>query len=282
MLIDYNSLEETVIHEFKGGTGDTIMQKYDDGQVKVMKVTLKKGCSIGEHTHVDNCETIYVISGAAKITCNGETEIVKAGQSHFCPKGGTHHTEQYGEEDLVMSAVVPAMDGAKRALLERRSCRDFKPDMVEKDKIEAIVKAGTYAPTGMNRQAPIIIAVTNKEIRDKFMRLNASILGRDGDPFYGAPVVLIVLVDKNASPTWSYDGPIVMQNMMLMAHDLGLGSCWIHRAKEEFQSLDGKMLLKALGIEGDYEGVGHCVIGYPASEPMEASERKENYVYWVE
>ena len=282
MLIDFNAMEDTVIHGFVGGNGDTIMKKYDDGQNRIMRVILKKGCSIGEHTHTKNMETIYVLSGAAKITYNGEEEIVLAGMSHLCPRGGTHAIEQYGDEDLVMSCVVPALDFVEKALLERRSCRDFKPDMVEKEKIEAIIKAGTYAPSGMDRQSPIIIAVTNKEIRDKFMRLNASILGRDMDPFYGAPVVLIVLVDKNASPTWNYDGPIVIQNMMLMAHDLGLGSCWIHRAKEEFQSLDGKMLLKALGIEGEYEGVGHCVIGYPNSPLPEASERKENYVYWVE
>ncbi len=162
----------------------------------------------------------------------------------------------------------------------RRSIRKYKPDMIPDDVLNRIIEAGTYAATGMGKQSPIIIAVTNKEIRDKFSKMNAEIMGVDSDPFYGAPVVLIVLADK-ARPTYVYDGSLVMGNLMLAAHAEGIGSCWIHRAKEEFESAEGKAFLKSLGIEGDYEGIGHCVLGYTDGEEPKAMPRKENYVYCV-
>ena len=171
------------------------------------------------------------------------------------------------------------MSEAMNMLLERRSCRAYKPDMVSKDVIEQIVKAGTYAPTGRGLQSPIIIAVTNRELRNRLSAMNAAIMGVETDPFYGAPVVLIVLADKSV-PTYVYDGSLVMGNLMLAAHDLGVGSCWIHRAKEEFESEEGKEILKSLGIEGNYEGIGHCVLGYAAEPYAEPKPRKENYVYW--
>ena len=162
----------------------------------------------------------------------------------------------------------------------RRSIRKYKPDMIPEDVLNRIIEAGTYAATGMGKQSPIIIAVTNKELRDKFSKMNAEIMGVDSDPFYGAPVVLIVLADK-ARPTYVYDGSLVMGNLMLAAHAEGIGSCWIHRAKEEFESAEGKAFLKSLGIEGDYEGIGHCVLGYTDGEEPKAMPRKENYVYCV-
>ena len=162
----------------------------------------------------------------------------------------------------------------------RRSMRKYKPDMIPDDVLNRIIEAGTYAATGMGKQSPIIIAVTNKEIRDKFSKMNAEIMGVDSDPFYGAPVVLIVLADK-ARPTYVYDGSLVMGNLMLAAHAEGIGSCWIHRAKEEFESAEGKAFLKSLGIEGEYEGIGHCVLGYTDGEEPKAMPRKENYVYCV-
>lgn len=162
----------------------------------------------------------------------------------------------------------------------RRSIRKYKPDMIPEDVLNRIIEAGTYAATGMGKQSPIIIAVTNKEIRDKFSKMNAEIMGVDSDPFYGAPVVLIVLADI-ARPTYVYDGSLVMGNLMLAAHAEGIGSCWIHRAKEEFESAEGKAFLKSLGIEGDYEGIGHCVLGYTDGEEPKAMPRKENYVYCV-
>ncbi len=167
------------------------------------------------------------------------------------------------------------------AMKERRSIRKFKPDMVPKEIINQIIEAGTFAATGMNYQDPIIIAVTNKELRNKLSKLNAEIMGSDSDPFYGAPVVLIVLADKKI-PTHVYNGSLVMGNLMLAAHALGIGSCWIHRAKEEFERSEGLEILKSLGIEGDYEGIGHCILGYVDGEYPKASERKENWAYYID
>lgn len=172
------------------------------------------------------------------------------------------------------------MSETMEKMLGRRSIRRYEDKCVPREVLERIIAAGTYAATGMNRQSPIIVAVTDKAVRDRLSAMNARIMGADMDPFYGAPVVLIVLADKTM-PTYVYDGSLVMGNLMLAAHDEGLGSCWIHRAKEEFEMPEGKALLAKLGIEGDYEGIGHCIIGYPAEQP-EAKPRKENYVYWVE
>lgn len=173
------------------------------------------------------------------------------------------------------------MSGLMEGLLKRRSVRAYKPDMVPQEAIDKILETGTYAPTGSGRQSPIIIAVTNKEMRDKLSAMNAKVMGKEGDdPFYGAPVVLVVLADKSKS-TYLYDGSLVMGNLMLAAYDQGLGSCWIHRAKEEFESEEGKAILRELGIEGDYEGIGHCVLGY-AAQPLPApSPRKDHYVYYI-
>ena len=163
----------------------------------------------------------------------------------------------------------------------RRSVKKYNSDAVPQELIEKILEAGTYAPTGRNAQAPIILAVTNRRVRDDLSKINAEIMGapEGPDPFYGAPVVLVVLADK-ARNTRVYDGSLVMGNMMLAAHALGLGGCWIHRAKETFEREEGKVLLKSLGIEGEYEGIGNCVIGYPDHAP-ETKPRKENWVYYV-
>ena len=134
----------------------------------------------------------------------------------------------------------------------------------------------------MGRQSPIIIAVTNKELRDKLSVMNAKFMGKDEsfDPFYGAQELLIVLANK-AMPTYLYDGTLVLGNLMNAAADLGVDSCWIHRAKEEFETQEGKELLKSLGIEGDYEGIGHLVLGYAAAPLKEAAPRKVDYVYYI-
>lgn len=165
-----------------------------------------------------------------------------------------------------------------KAIKERRSIRGFKPDMPSEDMIDDVIEAGLYAASGMGKQSPIIIAVTDKEIRDMLSKLNGEIMGTDSDPFYGAPAVLIVLADKTR-PTYVYDGSLVMGNMMLAAHSLGLGSCWIHRAKEEFERPEGKEILKKLGIEGEYEGIGHCVIGYIDGQYPEIPPRRAERVY---
>ena len=171
------------------------------------------------------------------------------------------------------------MNEVIKNIVERRSIKKYKNIPVEENLIDEIVMAGTYAPSGMNRQSPIILAITNQEVRNKIASINAKIMGTDIDPFYGAPVVLVVLADKN-SPTHVYDGSLVMENIMLAAHSLGLGSCWIHRAKETFETEEGKEILKNLGIEGEYEGIANCILGYP-DEVKEASPRKENYIYKI-
>lgn len=172
------------------------------------------------------------------------------------------------------------MNETMNALLTRRSCRSYKSDPIPQEVLERILKAGTYAPTAMGRQSPIIIAVTNREMRDRLSAMNAAVMGSQNDPFYGAPVVLVVLADKSVGP-YLYDGSLVLGNLMLAAHAEGLGSCWIHRAKEEFESAEGKQILCDLGIEGEYEGIGHCILGYPAAPAAEPKPRKENYVYYI-
>ena len=172
------------------------------------------------------------------------------------------------------------MSDVLETIKSRRSILKYKSDMVPQDKLEKIIEAGTYAATGMGKQSPIIVAVTNKELRDRLSAMNAKIMGTNTDPFYGAPVVLIVLADKSR-PTYLYDGSLVMGNLMLEAEAQGIGSCWIHRAKEEFESEEGKEILKSLGIEGDYEGIGHCVLGFADGPAPKAAPRKDSYVYYV-
>lgn len=166
-------------------------------------------------------------------------------------------------------------------LKTRRSIRYYQDRIPEKELLDKVLEAGTYAPTGRNNQAPIIVAVTNKEMRDKLSKLNAQVMGSENDPFYGAPVVLVVLANRSFD-TYIYDGSLVMGNLMNAAHAVGLGSCWIHRAKEVFDSPEGKELLKEWGIEGDYEGIGNCIIGYIDGTAPEVKPRKDNYIYWVE
>lgn len=175
------------------------------------------------------------------------------------------------------------MNDIIRAMEERRSIRNFKSDMPSKEDIEQIIEAGLYAANGMGKQATITVAITNKELRDRLSAENCKIGGwKEGfDPFYGAPVILVVLADKN----WAnrvYDGSLVMGNMMLAAHSLGLGSIWIHRAKEEFNMPEYRRLLKELGVEGEWEGIGHCAIGYIEGDVPKAAKRKDKRVFWVE
>ena len=166
-------------------------------------------------------------------------------------------------------------------LKTRRSCRAYKPELIEEEKLNAIIEAGTYAATGMGRQSPIIIAVTDKAVRDKLSKLNAAVLGADIDPFYGAPAILIVLAEKDWRNA-AYDGSLVMGNLMLAAHSLGLGSIWINRAKQEFEMEEWKAWLKSIGVEGEWEGVGHCAVGYIDGDIPKAAPRKANRVFWAE
>jgi len=175
------------------------------------------------------------------------------------------------------------MNEVIKAMMERRSIRKFKAEMPSKADLEQIVEAGLYAANGRGRQAVITIAVTDKELRDKLSAVNNEIMGgpEGNDPFYGAPAILIVLANKEV-PTAPYDGSLVMGNLMLAAHSLGLGSIWIHRAKEEFEMPEYQKLLKDLGIEGEWEGIGHCAVGYIDGENPAAAPRNDGRVFWVE
>ena len=175
------------------------------------------------------------------------------------------------------------MSEVLKEMKERRSIRKYKSEMVPQDVLDKIIEAGLYAASGKGTQNTIIIQVTKKELRDEIAEMNRKIGGwEEGfDPFYGAPAVLVVLADKNC-PTHVYDGSLVMGNMMLEAKALDLGSIWIHRAKEEFELPEYKQLLKDLGVEGEWEGIGHCVVGYADGDLPKAAPRKENRVFWVE
>ena len=165
-------------------------------------------------------------------------------------------------------------------LISRRSCKNFKDKQIDKEDLDLILKAGTYAPNGRGLQSPIILVLQDKEKIAKLSKLNAKIMGVDIDPFYNAPTVLIVMADKNVF-THIEDGSLVLGNLMNAAHSLGLGSCWIHRAKEEFETDEGKELLKQWGVDEKYVGIGHCVLGYANGELKEAIKRKEDYVRFV-
>lgn len=170
------------------------------------------------------------------------------------------------------------MAEALEVLRSRRSCRSFDGRAVDEETLNRILEAGTYAPTGMGKQSPIMIAVTDKAVIAKLSKMNAAVMGAEIDPFYGAATVVVVLADKSIG-TYLYDGSLVMGNLMNAAEALGVNSCWIHRAKEVFESEEGKKMLKEWGIEGDYEGIGNCVLGY--GEKVPAKPRKENYIYRV-
>ena len=161
-------------------------------------------------------------------------------------------------------------------LLTRRSVRKYSDRPVEEEKLDKVLTAGLYAPTGMNNQAPVMVAVRDKETRDKLSRMNAAVMGASGDPFYGAPCVIVVLSDPERM-TWVEDGSLVLGNLMNAAHSLGLGSCWIHRAKECFDTPEGKALLRAWGVPENYRGVGNCILGYAEEEP-EAKPRKSGRI----
>ena len=166
-------------------------------------------------------------------------------------------------------------------MVNRRSIRKYSSRQVDEEKLQEILKAGTYAATGMGRQSPIMIVIQDTEAREELRKINAEIMGNpDTDPFYGAPTVIVVLANKKIS-TCVEDGSLVMGNLMNAAFALGVDSCWIHRAREEFEGTKGKMLLKKWGIEGDYIGVGHCILGYRNCELPTPAKRKENYIYRV-
>jgi len=172
------------------------------------------------------------------------------------------------------------MNETIRKMLERRSVRKYRKDPVPADLLETVIEAGLYAASGRNIQAPIIVAVTNSDEVAALSKANADVMGSSGDPFYGAPAVLIVLSEKIAG-TYVYDGSLVMGNLMLAAHACGLGSCWIHRAKEVFAKPEWQQWLKEHGVDAEVEGIGFCIIGYADCELPKAQPRREKRVFWV-
>ena len=170
------------------------------------------------------------------------------------------------------------MNEVIRNLVERRSVRAYKAEQIRVEELDAILEAGLYAPSGMNRQPVVLVAVQDKALRDRLSSMNAAVMGADRDPFYGAPTVVIALADCSMSHTAVEDACLALGNMMNAAHSLGIGSCWIHRAREVFASDEGRELLCAWGLEGDYVGVGNCILGYPEGALPEARARREGRV----
>ena len=172
------------------------------------------------------------------------------------------------------------MNEVLKAIRERRTCRQYRPEQVKEEDLQQILEAGTWAASGMGAQSATMVVVQDKETRDQLMRMNAAIMGTSSDPFYGAPTVVVVLADP-ARNTCVEDGSLVIGNLMLAASSLGVGSCWVHRARQEFDSPEGKALLKKWGLPETYIGVGHCVLGYPASAPAAPKPRKADYIHRV-
>lgn len=172
------------------------------------------------------------------------------------------------------------MNETMQTILNRRSCRNYKPEQISEEHLEQILLAGTYAATGRGLQPVKIVVVQDSETIAQLRRMNAEIWGSDIDPFYGAPTICVILADPDTY-TWVEDGSLVLGNMMLAAEAVGAASCWIHRARQEFDSPEGKELLKKWGIPERFRGVGHCTLGYAAAEPRPAKARKADFIHRV-
>lgn len=170
------------------------------------------------------------------------------------------------------------MNETVKTLISRRSCKSYiKGKRVPDEILDEIMLCGTYAPTGKGMQSPLIVLVNDDETVEKLSKLNASILGADIDPFYGAPTVIVVFSDSNYF-THLEDGSLVLGNMLNAAHALGVGACWIHRAREMFKTEEGKELMKKWGIPENYVGIGNCIVGYPTGEWRPSKPRKPDYI----
>lgn len=163
------------------------------------------------------------------------------------------------------------------ALFERRSIRAYKSEQIKENELDYVLKAGLYAPTGRNFQSTIMVAVQDKELVCRLSKMNAEIMGVENDPFYGAPTVVIVFADTSR-PTHFEDGCLAMGNMLNAAYEMGLGSCWIHRARQMFDSDEGKALMKAWGVPEGYVGIGNCILGYADCETPDPAPRKEGRI----
>ena len=166
-------------------------------------------------------------------------------------------------------------------LTTRRSVKRYQPTQINRAELEKILKAGMNAPSGMGRQSAVMVVVQEPETVKQLSRMNAEVMGVHTDPFYGAPTVIIVFADKEV-PTYKEDGSLVMGNLLNAAHALGLGSCWIHRAKEVFNSAEGKALMKKWGLKDSLEGIGHCILGYGEGPEPAEKPRKDDYIVWAD
>ncbi|MBA5850542.1 nitroreductase [Clostridium sp. cel8] len=166
-------------------------------------------------------------------------------------------------------------------LKTRRSCRKYKSQQIKKEELDAILEAGTYAPTSMGKQSPIIVAIQDKATIDKISKLNAAVMGTDSDPFYGAPTLVVVFTNKDRA-TYIEDGALAIGNMLNAAHALGVGSCYIYRARESFDTKEGRAFMKKWGLPDNYVGVGNCILGYAEDGGIqEAAPRKKDYIIKV-
>jgi nitroreductase len=172
------------------------------------------------------------------------------------------------------------MNETIKTLLKRRCVRRFKADQIREDELNAILEAGMYAPSGSNQQSALFVVVQEKETLKKLSTMNAAVLRKDVDPYYMAPTVIFVFADRS-KVTPVEDGCLALGNMFTAATSLGLGSCWVHRTKQMFETEEGKGLLRKWGVTGDYVGVGSCILGYPDFEPPKADPRKDNFVVRV-
>jgi len=172
------------------------------------------------------------------------------------------------------------MNETLKTLLNRRSIRKYKANQIKDEELEAVLQAGIYAPSAAGQQSAKFIVVQDKKTLKKIDAMNAKVMGKNVHPYYDAPTVILVLADKSkVAPV--EDASVALANMFNAAASLGLGSCWIHREKQMFESEEGKNLLKKWGVEGDYIGVGSCVLGYPDCPKPEAAPRKKDYVVYI-
>ncbi len=172
------------------------------------------------------------------------------------------------------------MNETIKTLLNRKSCRSFKDVSVSEEHLNTVISAGLRAPSGRNMQNTVIVAVSDRNTVQKLSKMNAKVLGTESDPFYGAPTVCIVFGKKDGR-TALEDASLVMGNMLIAAYSLGLGACWIHRAREMFDCEEGKALLAEWGVREEVFGVGNCILGYPDGDFHPDFEIKENRIFYV-
>ena len=189
------------------------------------------------------------------------------------PDTWRYNIKKTWEAEIMMNETI-------KTLLERRSVRGYKKDLVPAEVLDQILEAGEYAPSGMGMQGTMMVVTQNPELVAKLSQMNAAVMGSGADPFYGAPTVIIVFADSEMG-TCVENGSLVMGNLMNAAHALGVDSCWIHRAREVFDSPEGKALKAQWGVPESYVGIGHCVLGYRSGEYPEAKARKAGFVIRV-